>query len=146
MAEEDNDMSYTILLILTAGNIENVVETKKELIKASDAPLSVVIVGIGDNDFESMQFLDEHSPEDGGRDITKFVRFQDYHSYNKLTEAVLDEIPGQLVEYYFERNIMPGNAVDVDKNLVQVMPADNEERYTNFLSIEGKDALATEEN
>jgi hypothetical protein len=146
MAEEDSDMSYTILLILTAGNIENVVETKQELINASDAPLSVVIVGIGENDFESMQFLDEHSPEEGGRDITKFVRFQDYHSYNKLTEAVLDEIPGQLVEYYYERNIMPGTAVDVDKNLVQVMPADNEERYTNFLSIEAKDALAIDED
>jgi hypothetical protein len=58
MADESGDLSYTILLILTCGNIENLKETKKELAEASNTPLSVVIVGIGaDHDFESMEFL-----------------------------------------------------------------------------------------
>jgi len=134
VAEEDNDLSYTILLILTAGNIENVQETKQQLIEASDTPLSIVIVGIGDNDFASMEFLDEHQPEvEGGRDITKFVRFNDYKSYNLLTEAVLDEIPNQLVEYFYERDILPGAAEDIDKETVAVMPADDDERTVTFL-------------
>jgi len=134
VAEEENDLSYTILLILTAGNIENVQETKQQLIEASDTPLSIVIVGIGDNDFASMEFLDEHQPEvEGGRDITKFVRFNDYKSYNLLTEAVLDEIPNQLVEYFYDRDILPGIAEDIDKDTVAVMPADDDERTVTFL-------------
>jgi len=134
VAEEENDLSYTILLILTAGNIENVQETKQQLIEASDTPLSIVIVGIGDNDFASMEFLDEHQPEvEGGRDITKFVRFNDYKSYNLLTEAVLDEIPNQLVEYFYDRDILPGIAEDINKETVAVMPADDDERTVTFL-------------
>jgi len=134
VAEEENDLSYTILLILTAGNIENVQETKQQLIEASDTPLSIVIVGIGDNDFASMEFLDEHQPEvEGGRDITQFVRFNDYKSYNLLTEAVLDEIPNQLVEYFYDRDILPGIAEDIDKETVAVMPADDDERTVTFL-------------
>ena len=110
-------------------------ETKKELAEASDAPLSVVIVGIGaDHDFESMEFLDEHDSEnEGGRDITKFVRFDKYKSYNLLTEAVLDEIPDQLVDYFYARNMRPGKAEDVDKDHIQVMPADDDQRTVNFL-------------
>jgi len=134
VAEEENYLSYPILLILTAGNIENVRETKQQLIEASDTPLSIVIVGIGDNDFASMEFLDEHQPEvEGGRDITKFVRFNDYKSYNLLTEAVLDEIPNQLVEYFYDRDILPGIAEDIDKETVAVMPADDDERTVTFL-------------
>lgn len=133
MAEQEGDLSYTILLILTSGNIENMKETKEELIKASDSPLSVVIVGISESDFSSMEFLDEHAEEEGGRDITKFVTFDDYKSYNLLTEAVLDEIPDQLVDYYFDRGLMPGQAEDVDKQTVVVMPADDDERTVTFL-------------
>jgi len=92
-----------------------------------------VIVGIGENEFESMEFLDDHNEIEGGRDITKFVRFNDYKSYNLLTEAVLDEIPDQLVEYFFDRNIMPSEAEDIDKDTVVVMPADDDERTVTFL-------------
>lgn len=134
VAEQEGDLSYTILLILTAGNIENANETKRELIEASETPLSVVIVGIGENEFKSMQFLDDHNPQtEGGRDITKFVHFSDYKSYNLLTEAVLDEIPDQLVDYFFDRGIMPGQAEDIDKDTVHVMPADDDERTITFL-------------
>jgi hypothetical protein len=134
VAEEEGKMSYTILLILTAGNIENVRETKRQLISASGAPLSVVIVGIGDADFSGMEFLDEHDPTtEEGRDITKFVRFSDYKSYNALTEAVLDEIPDQLVDFFYERGVLPGKVEDYDHETVRVQPADDDERTFTFL-------------
>jgi hypothetical protein len=134
LAEEEGKMSYTILLILTAGNVEHVEETKQLLIEASEDPLSVVIVGIGDADFSSMQFLDEHDPEkEAGRDITKFVRFSDYKSFNALTEAVLDEIPDQLVSHFFERGMMPGRLEDFDADGMEVEPADDDERTYTFL-------------
>jgi hypothetical protein len=121
---------------LTAGNVENVRDTKQQLIDASDDPLSVVIVGIGDTtDFTGMQFLDDHDPStEGGRDITKFVRFADYRSFNALTEAVLDEIPDQLVSYYYDsKNKMPGKSETMNADDVQVEDADDETRTFTFL-------------
>lgn len=109
-------------------------ETKEQLIEASDDPLSIVIVGIGDADFTGMEFLDEHDPaKEGGRDITKFVRFSDYKSFNALTEAVLDEIPEQLVEYFSNREIMPGKLEDFDEDDILIQPADDDSRTYTFL-------------
>jgi hypothetical protein len=122
------------LLILTAGNVENIKESKKQLIEASDDPLSVVIVGIGDGDFAGMEFLEEHDPRtEGGHDITKFVKFSDYRSFNALTEAVLDGIPDQLVTYYYEKNILPGQMEVLNANDVEVEPADDDTRTFTFL-------------
>jgi len=133
-AQKEGELSYTILLILTAGNVEDVQATKAKLVEASDSPLSVVIVGIGKNDFSGMEFLDDHDPTiDGGRDITKFLKFSDYNEFSRLTEAVLDEIPNQLVDYYYGKGIMPGQAERVDKDTVEVQDADNDERTVNFL-------------
>lgn len=126
-------MSYTILLILTAGNVENVKETKQALIEASEDPLSVVIVGIGDADFRGMEFLDEREATDEGRDITKFVRFGDYRSFNALTEAVLDEIPEQLVSYFLQHNILPGKLEPFNENDIEIEPADGDDRTYTFL-------------
>ena len=133
VSQEENKLSYTILLILTAGNIENVKETKQQLIEASTDPLSVVIVGIGEADFKGMAFLDEHDGNEDGRDITKFVRFNDYKSFNALTEAMLDEIPDQLVDYFFERGLMPGQVEDLNQNDVEVQDADDDDRTFTFL-------------
>ena len=133
MAQEDGKLSYTILLILTSGNVEDAQETKQCLIDCSEDPLSVVIVGIGDENFEPMIFLDEHDPAtEAGRDITKFVRFADYRSFNALTEAVLDEIPQQLVEYYYSRNILPGRP-ETAPGEVEIADADDDERTFTFL-------------
>jgi len=121
-------------LILTAGNVEDIKETKSQLIAACTDPLSVVIVGIGEADFTSMEFLDEFDTEkEEGRDITKFVRFNDYQSYNALTEAVLDEIPGQLVDYYYEKGILPGTDDDFTIDQAEIKPADDDDRTFTFL-------------
>jgi len=133
-AREEGYLSYTILLILTAGNVEDVQETKKHLIAASKEPLSVVILGIGDADFSGMEFLDSFDTEvEAGRDITKFVEFNDYKSYNALTEAVLDEIPDQLVDYYYEKGIMPGEGEGYNPDQVEIQPADDDDRTFTFL-------------
>lgn len=133
-ARDDGHLSYTILLILTAGNVEDVQETKQQLLAASNEPLSVVILGIGDTDFSGMEFLDAFDPEnEKGRDITKFVQFNDYRSYNALTEAVLDEIPDQLVDYYYERGIKPGQNEVFNTDQVEIQPPDDDERTFTFL-------------
>jgi hypothetical protein len=118
---------------LTAGNVEDIQETKDQLIAASKDPLSVVIVGIGEANFEGMEFLDDFHVKEGGRDITKFVQFNDYKSYNALTEAVLDEIPGQLVDFYYEKGTMPGEDDGYSIDQTEVQPADDDERTFTFL-------------
>lgn len=50
--------SYTILLILTDGVIHDMAATKDEIVKASGLPLSIIIVGIGKEDFGMMEELD----------------------------------------------------------------------------------------
>jgi len=81
-----------------------------------------------------MEFLDAFDAEiEQGRDITKFVEFNDYKSYNALTEAVLDEIPDQLVDYYYGQGIMPGRDDNFDADNVEVQPPDEDERTFCFL-------------
>lgn len=49
---------YFVLLILTAGVFSDMNMTKFALIKASELPMSVIIVGIGNVDMEHMMQLD----------------------------------------------------------------------------------------
>jgi hypothetical protein len=134
VANDEGNLSYTILLILTAGNVEDVKETKQHLLAASKDPLSIVIVGIGEADYTGMEFLDNFDTQmDDGRDITKFVRFNDYKSYNALTEAVLDEIPDQLVDYFFEKGTLPGQDEGFVADEVMIQPPDDDDRTFTFL-------------
>lgn len=55
-AEDEN--TYTILLILTDGVIHDMSATKNEIVRASGLPLSIIIVGIGNEDFSMMDELD----------------------------------------------------------------------------------------
>ena len=50
--------NYTILLILTDGVIHDMQRSIDEVVRASCLPLSVIIVGIGDADFDLMEQLD----------------------------------------------------------------------------------------
>jgi hypothetical protein len=49
---------YQILLIITDGVISDMQQTKNAIIMASTLPLSVIIVGVGDADFDKMDELD----------------------------------------------------------------------------------------
>ena len=49
---------YQILLIITDGIINDIQPTIDEIVRGSALPLSIVIVGVGDADFETMDVLD----------------------------------------------------------------------------------------
>jgi len=111
--------AYHILLILTDGAVTDIEQTKQALIAASDAPLSVIIVGIGNADFRSMQFLDDFVQQEAGagRDICQFVEFSRHqHNRSALTKETLDEVPDQLVDYFYDKEgIMPNPALTGSK-------------------------------
>lgn len=57
--EEPEDMTYHILLILTDGDIHDMQATKDELVHhASGLPLSIIIIGLGNDSFSKMHELD----------------------------------------------------------------------------------------
>jgi uncharacterized protein YegL len=104
-ARAKGKQAYTILLILTDGAVSDPTATAQVLRECSSAPLSVIIVGIGNADFGAMQFLD--NANSGEADIAQFVAFNQ-HCRNsiELTSETLQEIPAQLTRY-FQRNGIP---------------------------------------
>jgi uncharacterized protein YegL len=118
--------AYTILLILTDGAVSDAQATAAALNKVSDAPLSVVIVGVGDADFSSMQFLDDSS-KPGKRDIAQFVEFNK-HSRDSvaLTSETLGEIPDQLVGYFQSKSIAPLPPLQRSDSSIMVEPEEDE--------------------
>jgi len=52
------NQTYQILLIITDGVINDVQKTIDEIVRGADLPLSIVIVGVGDADFSTMDVLD----------------------------------------------------------------------------------------
>lgn len=47
-----------MLLLLTDGVISDMDETVAAIVEASYLPISLIIVGVGDADFDQMNFLD----------------------------------------------------------------------------------------
>jgi hypothetical protein len=146
-----NMMSYSILVILTNGNIESVAEAKQKLRHISDAPLSVIIIGIGENSFVDMDELDDFQEEEGGRDICNFVSFDSTQSRSEFTRAALNEVQGQLVSYFSIRDMPPqhpptallSNSYDEDEHR-DVGKDDNTSDiapHINHCFVEGDDEL-----
>lgn len=112
---------YFILLIITDGIISDMHLTKHAIINASELPLSIIIVGVGDADFENMDVLDSDDVRlnvDGRyaeRDIVQFVPLNKFLSKNgstidskaDLAKEVLYEIPEQLTSWMKSRGIVP---------------------------------------
>lgn len=49
---------YHCLLILTDGDIHDMKETVDTIVELSKYPVSIIIIGVGNDDFAKMVFLD----------------------------------------------------------------------------------------
>ena len=130
--------AYHILLILTDGAVSNMELTKNALIMASDAPLSIIIVGIGNADFSTMQNLDDFldGEDAAGRDIVQFVEFSKHqHDRQSLTRETLDEVPDQVVDYFYDTNGIRPNP-PVSGSRFSVMASDYEEGDDPEINLE----------
>ncbi|KAK6243492.1 hypothetical protein QUC31_009901 [Theobroma cacao] len=115
-----NDITkYFVLLIITDGVLTDMQETMEALVRASDLPLSILIVGVGDADFKQMEILDAdngHRLESSTgrlatRDIVQFVPMREVYSCRiSVVQALLEELPGQFLSYMRSRDIKPVNA------------------------------------
>ncbi|CAA6669063.1 unnamed protein product [Spirodela intermedia] len=111
-----NINKYFVLLIITDGVITDLQGTIDSLVKASDLPLSVMIVGVGDADFKEMEILDadngkrleSSSGRVATRDIVQFVSLRDTHRGQiPVVQSLLEELPGQFLTYMHSRGIKP---------------------------------------
>lgn len=115
--EENNQLKYHVLLILTNGMINDLKQTIDVIVAGSYLPLSIIIIGIGNANFDSMASLYGVSTpmiNSNGtkkfRDIVQFVHFNKYRNNpDMLAEKVLEEIPRQLIEYYSMNSLYPNN-------------------------------------
>ena len=118
-AYQSDGQQYFVLLILTDGIITDLDATRSSIVAASDLPLSIIIVGVGEEDFSTMNFLDADGKllTAGGRiasrDIVQFVELRKFLSsdgwWNKeaLAKEVLAEIPKQMVGWMTAHGIKP---------------------------------------
>merc|ERR1712226_52483 len=114
--------NYFVLLIITDGIITDLEETKRSIISASKLPLSIIIVGVGDEDFSAMDALDSDDKllRCGSlvaqRDIVQFVELRKFltgggsWSKESLARAVLAEIPGQLQGWMKSNSFKPNQS------------------------------------
>ena len=114
-----DSQQYYILLILTDGIINDLEQTIDEIAVASSLPISIVIVGVGSEDFSMMKILDA----DGAplfskkynmaitRDLVQFVPYKEFKGKaHALAREVLFEIPNQFTQFMKNRDILPNTA------------------------------------
>jgi len=115
---------YTILLILTDGEIHDMDQTIDAICNSSHLPLSIIIVGVGNADFGKMEVLDGDDGLYGSkgqkaqRDLVQFVPFRHFNGdMIQLAQRVLAEVPDQLVDYMrlVGRKPRPAQVVDINK-------------------------------
>ena len=74
------------MLLITDGEINDIDKTIDEIVRGSSLPLSIIIVGVGNENFKSMEVLDaDDEPlysqaykKKMERDIVQFVPFREF--------------------------------------------------------------------
>ncbi|KAI3979601.1 hypothetical protein MKX01_013696 [Papaver californicum] len=107
-------------------------ETKNALVRASDLPLPILIVGVGGADFKQMEVLDGDNGKllesDTGRvatrDIVQFVPMRDVQGGQiSVVQALLEELPSQFLTYMCSRDIKP---CFVDRTVIASNPTSSQ--------------------
>lgn len=111
-----NPYNYEVVLIMTDGVIHDMQATIDLLVEMSFTPVSVIIVGLGRENFSNMRKLDSDDKKlvsskgkTAIRDIVQFVEFSKFENGppERLAEEVLAELPRQVVNYMHTKNLKP---------------------------------------
>lgn len=93
---------FHICVIITDGIINDMEKTIDEIVRGSELPVAIIIIGVGDADFDSMEVLDgdeealysKYYRKYMAADIVQFVPFNDFkHNPHLLAKETLMEVP-----------------------------------------------------
>lgn len=106
--ENKKNRNYHILLILTDGDINDIDDSAALLSKFSSLPFSVLIIGIGNNNFSEMKMLKNSINKQEFTNLRlNFVRFNEFRDEpEKLTSEILKIIPNDVIDYYEENDVI----------------------------------------
>merc|ERR1712218_554733 len=149
IAHKNNGLQYLILLILTDGIINDMKQTKDEIVEManSNLPISIIIIGVGGANFSKMNELDG---DDNGlmnskgkyakRDIVQFVPMNVYKNLNELSKQTLMEIPQQFLSYTRAHGIGPGQKkkVEANNNLFAVSDDEMKQQEQQYPELQDK--------
>lgn len=115
-------------MLITDGIINDMNKTIDEIVRAASLPMSIIIVGVGSEDFSSMEILDAddnplYSKTYGKymeRDIVQFVPFREFKDNPvMLAKQTLEEVPNQLVGYFQSKKIQPRYLREEEKQRIK---------------------------
>ncbi|XP_078433387.1 protein BONZAI 1-like [Wolffia australiana] len=113
-AQSLGQQKYFVLLIITDGVVTDLQETIDAIVRASDLPLSILIVGVGGADFKEMEILDadkgvrlqSSAGRIASRDIVQFVPMADLERGEiSAVHSLLAELPSQFLSYVGMREV-----------------------------------------
>ena len=132
LTSKEGSQEYHILLLLTDGAINDYRETKNVIYKLAHLPCSIIIVGVGNANFNDMKQLDaKYDPirdsrgREAPRDVVQFVQYNKCVAEGTLNEEVLAEVPAQAVQYMQQNGIVPAE-------LEQTLPPAYSYNYDNL--------------
>ena len=100
-------INYCTLLILIDGAFDDLNEVKNLIVEASKLPISIIIVGIGNANFDKLEIFNDKekpivAPSNGEkiyREMVQFLRHVKFDTEDMLAEKALHKLPIQLMEY-----------------------------------------------
>jgi len=102
-------------------------KTIDQIVRGSNNNLAIIIVCVGDADFESMEILDGDEEALYSKsyrkymaaDIVQFVPYNDFkHNPHLLAKETLMEVPTQLLNFFRKHNIQPHAKTEAQRQQV----------------------------
>ncbi|CDW86667.1 copine-4 [Stylonychia lemnae] len=115
-----NDQFYHILVMIVQGHLSDMEATIEAIVAASDIPMSIIIIAVGDGEGENGEFInlqaldadDKALVDINGkkqwRDVCQFVPFSNFkNDIQNLTRQILAEVPRQIKDFFEKKGIVP---------------------------------------
>ena len=113
---------YSIFLVLTDGEIEDLPQVMDLIVECSMLPISIIMVGVGERDFSDLVPLNKSlsiknsKGQFAVRRCVQFVALKEFKSdQDDISRKVLEEIPTQLLSFMCSEGLMP-DAFQGEKN------------------------------
>ena len=126
--------------MVTDGELVDLDETLDELVKGSDLPLSIIIVGVGPASFaradifakaDEVPLYSKTLERAMKNNIVQFVPFRDYeNNIEKLSHLILSKVRNQFLSYFQRNGIVPKPKVAADvEQPAQLRPSLNQSYF-----------------